>query len=181
MRNGQTCKKHLGNIEMKNEFLIFCSFFFYSSALSVERTQAQGLVVIPGLGRADRLNNVVSNLELLKSFVNLGNHPRWDCVVYIYASRLDRDFWNMGSQLSHLRTYCNIVENPTGKVTENMYWAQPALIRSRYELVFLLLDDIKLQPSPGTDSFPLEKLLKIMHTNNLTVLSPLVGNNSMVK
>eukprot|EP01035_Chromulina_nebulosa_P023241 gene23241-30124_t len=146
----------------------------------MESSQAQGLIVIPGLGRADRLNNVVSNLELLKSFIKVRNSIHWDCVVYAYASRLDHDFWNMESQLGRLRTYCNIIENPRGKVTENMYLAQPALIRSHYELVFLLLDDIKLQAAPGTDSFPLDKLLKIMRGNNLTVLSPMISGANKV-
>lgn len=142
---------------------------------AMESSQAQqGLIVIPGLGRADRLNNVVSNLELLKPFIEAKNTIHWDCVVYTYASRLDHEFWSMESQIGSLRTYCNIIENPRGKVTENMYWAQPALIRTHYELVFLLLDDIKLQAAPGTDSFPLDKLLKIMYGNNLTVLSPMV-------
>ena len=130
---------------MRKFYAIFCLFLrFPVTVCAMESSQAQGLIVIPGLGRADRLNNVVSNLELLKSFIKVRNSIHWDCVVYAYASRLDHDFWNMESQLGRLRTYCNIIENPRGKVTENMYLAQPALIRSHYELVFLLLDDIKL-------------------------------------
>ena len=137
---------------------------------SAER-ESPGLIVIPGLGRADRLKNVVSNLKLLEFFLTTRH---WHCVVYTYVSRLDRTFWGMESELSFLQKWCSIIENPGGKVTENMYWVQPALIRKGYGKVFLLLDDIKLQASPGSNWFPLDKLIQVMESNNLTVASPLV-------
>ena len=79
-------------------------------------TKKMGLVVIPGLGRADRLDTVLHNLRMLagggyltKRTVKKGrqgqknNRPdqsndnsspssqnqQWDCVIYIYADRND--------------------------------------------------------------------------------------------
>ena len=101
----------------------------------------------------------------------------WHSVLYTYVSRSDRHFWGMESAPSFLQKWCSIIEYPIGKVTENMYWVQPALIRKGYGKVFLLLDDIKLQASPGSNWFPLDKLIQVMESNNLTVISPLVRAN----
>ena len=96
----------------------------------------------------------------------------WDCVIYIYASRLDSEFWSHESALTFLSKYCELVEHPNKRVTENMYMIQPALLRGTYEYVFLLLDDIKImQPS----DFQLHRMIELLHCNELTVLSPMVS------
>lgn len=48
---------------------------------------------------------------------------------------------------------------------------QPALIKSAYTLVFILLDDCRIVEG----SFDLSKIMKIMRQNNLTVASPMVS------
>ncbi len=96
----------------------------------------------------------------------------WDCVIYIYASRLDEEFWSHQSELAFLSKYCELVEHPNKRVTENMYMIQPALLHGTYEYVFLLLDDIKImKPS----DFQLHRMIELLHCNELTVLSPMVS------
>ncbi len=136
----------------------------------VEPHYSKGLIVIPGLGRADRLQTVVSNLKLLeKKYIN-GAYT-WDCVIYVYAPRTEVSFWSMKSELDYVQSLCKILENPNKRVTENLYMLQPALIKDTYSRVFILLDDCKLL---GNDSFDMWKLLRAMKQNNLTVISPLV-------
>lgn len=133
-----------------------------------------GLLVIPGLGRADRLTTVVENLALLENnYLKFG----WDCIIYIYAPHNATDFWEKKRELSYISSLCNIVENTNKRVTENLYMVQPALLRDTYERIFILLDDCKLIPSDSTESlaspyFDLAKLVRIMERNYLTVASP---------
>lgn len=58
----------------------------------------RGLMIVPGLGRADRLNTVVANLKLLNAELN-GKKYKWDCVVYVYAPRSDESFWSLKAGL----------------------------------------------------------------------------------
>ncbi len=128
---------------------------------------AKGLVVVPGLGRSDRIKTVVANLRLLEPHLR----KEWDCTVYIYAIRSDELFWSNGDQLTYIKSLCKIVENPNGLVTENLHLLNPASINTTYDMVFIVLDDCKLS-SP----FDLSDVLRTMEYNNLTVISPQVYN-----
>jgi hypothetical protein len=152
-------------------------------------TVNKGIIVIPGLGRVDRLTIVVDNLKRIYSWdedyssssshnnssssssssrVHNGYH--WDCIIYIYTSRESKsNFWNQIDDLQYLYTVCEVVEVPNKRVAENLHMLQPALIRNYYSRVFLLLDDCIL-----TSSFELNRLLLIMDRNQLTVISPAV-------
>jgi hypothetical protein len=137
----------------------------------------QGILVIPGIGRIDRLQTTVSNLKMMAPYLTgggfAGRESSWDCVAYVYALHNDTVFWNAKKELEILSKNCDVVENPGKRVTENLYMAQPALIRKSYEYVFILLDDCKLL---GKESvFDLEYMIKIMRLNGLSVASPKVG------
>ena len=153
------------------------------------RSINKGIIVIPGLGRVDRLAIVVENLKLLykQSNYNLNQlHPEhnnrnsndsndaesytWDCIIYIYASRESNSlFWNQINAIHYLYSICDVIEVPDRRVAENLHMLQPALIRNYYDRVFLLLDDCRL-----TSTFNMTRLLSIMHRNHLTVVSPAV-------
>ena len=135
--------------------------------------QHRGLMVIPGLGRPDRLKTVEETLRLMARNYLSGEDPSWDCVVYIYAPRNDTSFWSLRKPLNYVASLCDIVEHPNGRVTDNLYLVQPALIRRSYNRIFILLDDCKLL---GGDAFDLQKIIDVMDYNNLTVASPLVTN-----
>ena len=155
------------------------------------RSINKGIIVIPGLGRVDRLALVVDNLKLIytQSNDNLNQlHPKhghgnsidsndsaerytWDCIIYIYASRESNSlFWNQIHAIHYLYSICDVIEVPDKRVAENLHMLQPALIRNYYDRVFLLLDDCIL-----TSSFNMTRLLSIMHRNHLTVISPAVS------
>ena len=64
------------------------------------RFHKEGLIIIPGVGRADRLQTVAHNLRLLESnYLNDdGNRPsRWDCIIYVYAMHNNTEFWYLSS------------------------------------------------------------------------------------
>jgi len=161
-------------------FLILLAIPFYSalpvdsSSSRSERTRTRqatnvnGLIVIPGLGRSDRLQTVIHNLNMLRNYI--GNS--WDCVVYVYAPREDVQFWEETEKLDYVRKYCRIIEHPRKRFTENLFLVQPALLKSCYKYLFILLDDQKLL---GGTQFPLDKMLEIMEFNSLTVASPKVS------
>lgn len=133
-------------------------------------TQKHGLFVIPGLGRADRLITVLSNLQILRPFLQSG----WDCIIYIYAPRHDTDFWNSPYLTRDVYTACTVIEYPSQRFAENLRLVQPLYLHSIYQYVFILLDDIKL-----SNDFNLNIALRIMTRNNLTVASPrIVGANT---
>lgn len=160
----------------------------YHKRETVDGQQQQplrGIIVVPGLGRPDRLFTVIDNLRKLHlenaytTFDANGNKRDmyWDCVVYIYADRTETQFWSMKKELEVLYSLCDIVENPNKRVAENMYMFQPALLKTAYSKVFLFLDDCKFS---GEKTFELQKLLTVMHYNNLTVASPMVKNANKV-
>ena len=102
-------------------------------------------------------------------------NSKWDCIIYIYAPRSDTKFWmDNKSELESLNKICKFIEYPNRKVTENLFMLQPYLIEHKYKYVFVLLDDCKLVNN-NNEKFPLDKFLKIMNHNNLTVASPLVS------
>lgn len=142
----------------------------------------RGLVIIPGVGRGDRLLTLIGSLKLLENYLS-GPQSSWDCIVYIYAPHSDNSFWNMETELKFVSSLCKTVENTNRRVTENLYMVQPALIRHSYNNVFILLDDCKLLPDASSiqesqPSFNLQRILNIMEYNNLTIASPrVVGAN----
>lgn len=108
-------------------------------------TFSRGLIVIPGLGRADRLQTVVYNLKLLESkYINGSKQFKWDCIVYIYAPRTETSFWSETKEIEYIYSLCKVIENPNKRFTENLFMLQPALIKASYQRVFILLDDCKL-------------------------------------
>ena len=134
-----------------------------ASAAASQPTKALGLVVIPGLGRADRLETVIHNLRML---INGGHLVKrsdtaarrkrraslWDCAVHVYADRRDRKneaFFAETDKLAYVAQYCHVNEYPNQRVTTNMWTVKPWDVRSFYSYVFVLLDDIKLIPSKG--------------------------------
>ena len=151
------------------------------SSLSVEKFRAlkrgvKGLLVVPGVGREDRLATLVESLQLLYPYL-VGERAQWDCIVYIYTPRSDTTFWSSVELLKKVRSVCDIVENPGKRVTDNLRAVQPSLIKRHYNHVFILLDDCKLVPSsPQALSWDLQKLLDIMTYNELSVATPRIEN-----
>lgn len=161
--------------------IIYFLYLLGSSWILSESAQPNshkyGLIVIPGLGRSDRLNTVVNNLKFLfnedsiRSWLNEKN-MKWDCIVYIYAPRTDESFWKENEKISFIRLFCDIIENPNKKVTENLFLLQPSLMRRSYEYIFLILDDIKIMDEK---SFSLMKLMHFMECNKLSIATPAVS------
>ena len=166
--------------------MISYSIFLFLSLfiLAINASSNLGLLVIPGLGRTDRVKTVLSNILSLHghlSVMNDGNRKhdikaiKWDCLIYIYAPRTDKTFWENNKQdLDHINHFCQFIEYPNKKVTENLFMLQPLLIENKYSYIFILLDDCKLI-SKTDELFPLDKILRIMNNNKLTVASPLVN------
>jgi hypothetical protein len=133
---------------------------------------SNGLLVIPGLGREDRLDTVVHSLRVLRTHYTNTLNVKWDCVVYIYAPRELTSFWSKSKELSYLYGECKVIEVPNKRVTENLYMVQPALIEQHYNRIIILLDDCKIQ---DPSSFNLTRILQIMDKERLTVVSPMVS------
>ena len=88
-------------------------------------------------------------------------------MVYVYAARHVKDFWE-APELKSLYELCDVIEAPNQRFTTNLRMVQPSfLISSGYTYVFILLDDVRLKPDFSITSF-----LSIMQRNNLTVASP---------
>lgn len=136
------------------------------------KVQKQGLLVIPGVGRADRLVTILHNLKALSDHLIGANAP-WDCMMYVYAPRNDTSFWSSSKRLSIIATFCDIVDHPNKRVTENLYAIHPTTLDRGYNNIFILFDDCKLE-SRRTPQFPLQYILQVMQFNNLTVASPRV-------
>jgi hypothetical protein len=132
------------------------------------------LLVIPGLGRSDRLRTVVHNVKLLFQQQSSGSTVfDLSCVIYIYAPKSDTSFWSSANeeQISFLSSKCQLLENPGKKVTENLFMVQPFYLYNQYHYIFLLLDDVKVKDS---ETFSLSSMISVMRCNGLSVLSPLV-------
>ena len=137
----------------------------------------EGLVVIPGLGREDRLIIVRNNLKMLErlSYISSGEGRPWDCIVYVYAAYNNTKFWRNQEDISYISSVCDIVESANGRITENLYMLQPSLIKSTYKRVFILFDDIQLiGKSMESLAFDLGSFVETMARNGLTVASPRV-------
>lgn len=157
-------------------YWFFLAFIFHIVG-SIRRDggngEERGIFVVPGLGRIDRLLVVRNNILKLLGDRKSGIGMDWDCVVYVYAPRMDTAFWE-DRAWDDIKRFCSIVENTGKKVTENMYMLQPALIKATYSHVFLLLDDILAPMVPSKSVHTLDRMLDILRCNQLTVLSPLV-------
>ena len=91
----------------------------------------------------------------------------WQCVVYVYAARHVKDFWE-APELKTLYELCDVIEAPHQRFSTNLRMVQPSfLISSGYNYVFILLDDVRLESDFNITSF-----LSIMQRNNLTAASP---------
>lgn len=154
--------------------LFACSLFVPLLLVCLQITFASdpvGIIVVPGLGRLDRIKTVAFNVEILFAS-DSSSSIQWDCVVYIYALRTDIAFWQDGRNgLIRIKKYCTLIENSGKRVSENMYMLQPALFQRSYSYVFLLLDDIMV---PKDGQFSLQRMIQILHCNQLSVLSPMV-------
>eukprot|EP01038_Epipyxis_sp_PR26KG_P013597 gene13597-18251_t len=78
----------------------------------------------------------------------------------------------MTEQLNYVGKWCRLIETPGRMVTENLYLVQPYLIDNIYSHVFILFDDIVLI---GKNKFNLNKLLRIMEHEKLSVVSPMIS------
>jgi hypothetical protein len=137
----------------------------------------KGLLIIPGLGRDNRLHIVQRNIRVLVSSGILlqkskkedierkeyngennltGNKEYeniWDCVIYIYTKKpneidiLNDSFWNKTGELTYIENFCEIVLNPGKLFTQNLHLVQPITVQYSYEYVFILLDDCRLMPT----------------------------------
>ncbi len=133
---------------------------------------AKVLIVVPGLGRSDRLKTVVQNIRILFEDQTDSSRLELNCVIYIYVSRSDSSFWSNKDEIAYLSKYCELIENINKKVTENIYMIQPVYLRKNFHYVFLLLDDCLIKEK--TD-FQLQGMINLMRCNKLSVLSPLVS------
>ena len=143
-----------------------------------KRRPKDGLVVIPGLGREDRLVTVRDNLRMLErlAYIGSGGGRPWDCIVYVYAPHNDTKFWSNQEDIGYISSVCDIVENSNGRITENLHMLQPSLIKSAYKRVFILFDDIQLigKNTLMSSDFDLGGFVEMMSRNGLTVASPRV-------
>jgi len=159
-----------------------CVFFYLIVLLSnvmVVFGRKQGLLVIPGLGRMDRLDTVVTNLKALEPFLIGGTDSLWDCVVYTYAPREfipvkgSNYFWGATDTLKYVKGLCDIIENPGKYVIDHLHMVAPALLRLSYQYIFVLLDDCRIT---STENFDLLSMIAIMEENKLSMASPRVVN-----
>lgn len=148
-------------------YLFICVQLCVASGLQKQR----GLIVIPGLGRSDRLTTVTDNLRILQQNYMDAQNIKWDCRVYIYAKRDLTSFWFMGKELKYLRSLCEIVEVPDQLVTENLHMVNPTELKQLYQYVMIFLDDCKIQDA---QTFNLARIVHVMEQQNLTVASPMV-------
>ena len=151
--------------------LFYWSIVFLSHAIVGVRKE--GILVIPGVGRVDRLKIVVSNLKSLGYLFSDKSNDDWDCAIYVYANRDDIDFWGETEDITYLRTLCHFIEYPGKLVVENLFNVEPFLLESAYNYIFILLDDCRLRNETYT-KFNVKRAIKIMKYNNLTVASPVV-------
>jgi len=160
--------------------MLQASSIYFFLFITIVNTEKAGIVVIPGLGRSDRLHTVVHNLKTLEHLLNQSEEfLRWDCIVQIYADRTKKTagyLWASSNlkEINYITSVCNLIENPNNLVTHNLRNIEPYLIKSQYKYIFILLDDCKLTTSGNR--FDMNKLASIMAFNNLTVASPVVLN-----
>jgi hypothetical protein len=132
------------------------------------------LLVVPGLGRRDRLEIVAHNVRILsqQQYQNTSSLKfHLDCTIYVYAHR-SNDFWQGTKDLSYLYDHCKMIESPGQKISANLFMVQPHFIQNNYDYVFIMLDDVKI-PTPADFSLP--SMIQLLQCNNLHLLSPQVN------
>jgi hypothetical protein len=145
-----------------------------AASLTRSDSRKEGLIIIPGVGRADRLKTVVHNLQAMRNYLE-GASATWDCLIFTYAPRNDTSFWSNQKEIEFITNMCDIYENPGKRVAENIYIVHPLFIERAYKHMFILFDDCKLV---GKESFPLQRIIRIMQYNSLTIASPrVIGAN----
>ena len=122
----------------------------------------KGLLIIPGLGRGDRLDIVHCNIKLLVSSGILlhktkkeeiennelngendlkGNKEYeniWDCLIYIYSKKPNEnlipthEFWNKTVELTYIENFCEIALNPGKLVSHNLHMVHPETVQTSY-------------------------------------------------
>ena len=141
--------------------------------IGIPEKKHRGLVVIPGVGNAKRLNNTFANMQMLKHQRNA--YIEWDCLVFIYANRQQsKEFWN-SSLIKPLKLLCLVRECPNCLIVENLRNLHPHSLKHVYKYVCILLDDVRLKKPPG---FSMNRLCEIMKYNNCTAISPRVRRAS---
>eukprot|EP01041_Mallomonas_annulata_P001546 gene1546-2988_t len=151
-----------------------------SNSITSDTYLKEGLLLIPGLGRTDRLKTVIHNLKTMEHMLLDQSNLGWQCIIYVYAERLSDmersehlvSFWNETNSFDYIKSLCNVVEQPNKFVTENIRSIEPYLIENKYKYLFIVLDDCKLPDS--SKDFDLKRFLHIFEYNHLTVASPLV-------
>lgn len=157
-----------------SQYVLFIIFILLTGSSSDRPStkKKEGLLVIPGVGRSDRLSTVSHNLRAMSRYLE-GDITSWDCIVYVFTPRNDTEFWGSSKRLKFISSMCDIVENPNKRVAENMFMVHPTFVDRAYEHIFILFDDCKLVT--GGSYYPLDKVLEIMKVNKLTVSSPRVS------
>lgn len=151
---------------------ILCFLFIWVQLVSTSSQQKQkGLIIIPGLGRSDRLITVTDNLRIIQRNYMDSQSVKWDCRAIIYAKRDLTSFWSMEQELKYLHSVCTVIEVPDQLVTENLYMMKPAELNQHYQFVMIFLDDCKIEDAR---TFNLTRMLQVMEQQNLTVASPMV-------
>jgi hypothetical protein len=126
------------------------------------------LLVVPGLGRHDRLQTVLHNLRILREQQYSSQKFHLSCFVYIYALR-DDPFWRESADLRDLDQQCKLSETPGQRIAANLYMVHPFFIRDAFDYVFVILDDVKI---PSSADFDLWNVLRIMQVNQLIASTP---------
>ena len=142
--------------------------------------QMLGLLVIPGLGRVDRLDTVIHNLRMLAAgghLVKQGGNTAdqkkrtWDCVIYIYADRKDPSnsaFFAETDKLSFLSSYCQLKEHPNQVPHAVMHHNFNCFLASVYDNIAKLAVHL---PSSNTPPHPVLFLTPMPSHTPLSFLS----------
>lgn len=145
----------------------FLSFLLFTNFQKQVFGVSHVMLVVPGLGRPDRLSILLENLQLLsrqqRNSLNTKLPFTINCVVYIYAARNETSFWSEEEKLTQLSKHCNLIENPNKKYADHLYMMQPATMADKFDYVFILLDDVVLE---SHETFNLQDLLRIMRCSN---------------
>lgn len=156
-------------------FLIFAGLHHisFSSSEFSSQFQAKGIVLIPEISSLSRLIIAESNLK--KFVIDNNNVMRWDCMVFLTASRTDREFYQKLAA-SFISTFCIVVENPGKVIGDNLLIANPLFLQKSFSYVFLLSENCLLH-----ESFKFDQMYRSFLWNNLTVASPLVENSNRLR
>ena len=166
---------------MKNCYFYIMALFI-TCVISQFQNHSKGLLIVPGIGTEYRLAILRKNIEYLSQFDVY--RDQWDCVVYVYEQF--QIFKNILKSLG-----CTSVSVPGQRVVHSLKTITPNYLQTKkYDLVFILLDDVQLctytkaktklrihrDYSKYRCSFNFTNILRIMYHNQLTLVSPRVYN-----